>query len=178
MSKPRDPEPVRLFVSVIASGPGLLEAAIRELAARYGDPDFVSEILPFDYTDYYAAEMGPGLMRRFLSFERLIRPEELPAVKLETITLEERFSEGGARKVNIDPGYLAKQHLILATAKGYDHRPYLEQGIYADLTLVYRKESYRPLDWTYPDYRAERTIEMLNALRRRYRMQLTGRQMA
>ena len=172
MSKPKDPDPVKLFVSVIAAGPGLLETAIREMAARYGDPDYVSEILPFDYTDYYAAEMGAALIRRFLSFERLIRPEELPAVKLEAIALEEKFSEGGARKVNIDPGYLARQHFILATAKGYDHRPYLGQGIYADLTLVYRRESYRPLDWTYPDYRAERTIGMLNGLRGRYRMQM------
>ena len=172
MSKPREPDPVKLFVSVIAAAPDLLETAIRELAMRYGDPDYVSEILPFDYTDYYAAELGVTLTRRFVTFERLMRPEELPAIKLEAIALEEKFSEDGARRVNIDPGYLAKQHFILATAKGYDHRPYLGQGIYADLTLVYRKESYRPLDWTYPDYRAEGTIGMLNGLRRRYRMQL------
>ncbi len=120
---------------------------------RHGDPDYVSEILPFDYTNYYAAEMGQSLVRRFVAFDRLIRPEELPAVKLETNALEGRLSEGGARRVNIDPGYVAKQHFILATGKGFSHRPYIGQGIYADLTLVYRKETYRPLEWTYPDYR-------------------------
>ena len=172
MSKPRIPDPVKLFASVLAGEAAQLAEAVRELAMRYGAPDYVSEVLSFDYTDYYADEMGPSLLRRFVAFEGLIRPEELPAIKLETNRLEERFSEGGARRVNIDPGYLAKQHIILATGKGFAHRPCIGQGIYADLTLVYRKETYRPLEWTYPDYRAERTVGMLNGLRKRYVMQL------
>ena len=173
MSKPREPEPVKLFVSVLAGDAGLLEAVIRELAERHGNPDYVSEILPFAYTNYYAAEMGPNLVRRFITFGGLIGPEELPAIKLETNALESHLSGGGARQVNVDPGYVAKQHFILATGKGFSHRPYLGQGIYADLTLEYRKETYRPLEWTYPDYRSEQTIGMLNGLRRRYRIQLT-----
>ena len=69
MSKPREPEPVKLFVSVLAGDAGLLEAIIRELAKGHGDPDYVSEILPFAYTNYYAAEMGPTLVRRFIAFD-------------------------------------------------------------------------------------------------------------
>jgi len=172
MSKPREPEPVKLFASVLAGEAGLLADAVRELAMRYGAPDYVSEVLSFDYTNYYTAEMGSSLIRRFVSFAGLIRPEELPAVKLYTNALEEKLLESGARRVNIDPGYMALQHFILATGKGFDHRPYIGRGIYADLTLVYRKETYRPLEWTYPDYRAERTIGMLNGLRKRYMMQL------
>ena len=172
MSRPKEPDPVKLFVSVIAADRGLLAETIGRLARHFGEPDYVSEVLPFDYTDYYAAEMGGALLRRFVSFERLIRPDELPAAKLFTNGLEEEFREGGARRVNIDPGYVARQHFILATGKGFSHRPYLGRGIYADLTLEYRKETYRPFEWTYPDYRAERTIGMLNGLRRRYRMQL------
>ncbi len=163
---------MKLFVSILAGEAALLTETIRELAMRYGTPDYVSEVLSFDYTNYYAAEMGQSLLRRFVAFEGLIRPEELPAIKLETNRLEERFSEGGDRRVNIDPGYVAKQHFILATGKGFAHRPYIGQGIYADLTLVYRKETYRPLEWTYPDYGAERTIGMLNGLRQRYMIQL------
>jgi hypothetical protein len=173
MSKPKEPEPAKLFVSVLAADRGLMAEAIGNLAGHFGQPDFVSEVLPFDYTDYYAAEMGEGLVRRFVTFERLIRPEELPAVKLCTNALEGTFTGGGgARRVNIDPGYVARQHFILATGKGYSHRPYVGRGIYADLTLEYRKDTFRPLEWTYPDYRAERTIGILNALRRRYGIQL------
>ncbi len=173
MSKPRNPEPVKLFASILAGEAGLLADTIREMAMGHGDPDYISELLSFDYTNYYASEMGPSLVRRFVTFDRLIRPEELPVIKLETNDLEERLSGGGARRVNVDPGYVAKQHFILATGKGFAHRPYIGQGIYADLTLVYRQETYRPLEWTYPDYRAERTIGMLNGLRRRYMIQLT-----
>lgn len=173
MSKPREPDPVKLIVSVIAADRGRMAEVIGELAGRFGEPDFVSEVLPFDYTDYYAAEMGPELVRRFVTFGRLIRPEELPAVKRCTNALEEKYTgSGGTRRVNIDPGYVARQHFILATGKGYSHRPYLGQGIYADLTLEYRKGTFRPLEWTYPDYRAERAIGMLNALRRRYKIHL------
>jgi len=178
LSKPREPDPVKLFVSVIAVDRGRMAEVIGELAGAFGQPDFVSEVLPFEYTDYYTAEMGTGLVRRFVTFERLIRPEELPAVKLCTNALEERFSEGGARRVNIDPGYVARQHFILATGKGYSHRPYIGRGIYADLTLEYRRETYRPFVWTYPDYRAPETLEMLNGLRKRYVMQLKNRQKA
>jgi len=178
LSKPREPDPVKLFVSVIAADRGRMAEVIGELAGAFGQPDFVSEVLPFEYTDYYTAEMGTGLVRRFVTFERLIGPEELPAVKLCTNALEERFSEGGARRVNIDPGYLARQHFILATGKGYSHRPYIGRGIYADLTLEYRRETYRPFEWTYPDYRAPETLEMLNGLRKRYVIQLKNRQTA
>ncbi len=172
MSRPKEPEPVKLFVSLIASGRGLLDEAVRELAAQHGRPDFVSEVLEFDYTTYYDDEMGPALTRRFITFAELIRPDELPDVKLRTNDLEENWSEGGSRRVNIDPGYLARQHFILATGKGFAHRPYVGKGIYADLTLFFRRETYRPLEWTYPDYRSEGVIGMLNTLRKRYVKQL------
>jgi len=74
--------------------------------------------------------------------------------------------------VNIDPGYVAAAHLILATGKGYDHRPYLRSGIYADLTLVYRAGAFRPLPWTYPDYAAPETLAIIQSVRRKYLGQL------
>jgi hypothetical protein len=76
--------------------------------------------------------------------------------------------------VNIDPGYLAKAHLILATGKGYSHRPYLRDGIYADLTLMYQDKSFRTLPWTYPDYAGDQMQGMLLRIRERYLLQLRG----
>jgi len=71
--------------------------------------------------------------------------------------------------VNIDPGYIALEHVILATTKGYAHRIYLKNGIYADLTLIYRDGTYRPLDWTYPDYAEKDTISLFNRWRDYYK---------
>ncbi len=73
--------------------------------------------------------------------------------------------------MNIDPGYLSPAHLILATGKGYTHRPYLRDGIYADVTLVYRDGAFHSLPWTYPDYAAVGTRTMLQGIRAKYMAQ-------
>ena len=51
------------------------------------------------------------------------------------------------RKINIDPGYISLGNLVLATGKPFAHRPYLGSGIYADLTLVYQRGGFHPLEW-------------------------------
>jgi hypothetical protein len=175
MSKPQPPEAVKLIASLLSGDERLLGDAVQALSERYGRADFISAPAPFTYTDYYEKEFGGSLIRRFVAFERLIRPEALPDVKIWTNALEKRLSAEGLRRVNIDPGYLAKAHLILATGKGYTHRPYLREGIYADLTLTYRDKSFHPLPWTYPDYAGGEVIGMLTRIRDKYLLQLKGK---
>lgn len=172
MSRPTPAPPVKLVVSIIAPSAGRLNDTVNRLSALYGQPDFVSSQMPFDYTDYYYPEMGEKLVRRFLSMESLIRPETLPDIKLATNRIEQESAAEGCRQVNIDPGYLSQAHLILATGKGYTHRPYLRDGIYADLTLVYQGKKFCTLPWTYPDYADVQQIAMLAAIRTRYLLQL------
>lgn len=172
MSKPADAPPVKLFFSVIAPASKIVNNVMSRLSALYGQPDFISAQMPFDYTDYYCPEMGERLVRRFLSMEQLIRPESLPDVKLATNELEKESMRDHRRLMNIDPGYLSLAHLILATGKGYTHRPYLRNGIYADLTLIYQGKKFCPLPWTYPDYADERQLAMLSMIRGRYLIQL------
>ncbi len=147
---------------------------MQALSERYGRADFISAPAPFTYTDYYEKEFGGSLIRRFAAFERLIRPETLPDVKIWTNALEMRLAAEGRRRVNIDPGYLAKAHLILATGKGYTHRPCLREGIYADLTLIYQKGAYQKLPWTYPDYQEPALLHFLGVLREKMRFQRQG----
>ncbi len=172
MSKPGTAEPVKLVFSVFAKETELLNKTIEILSSDYGQPDFVSAVVPFDYTNYYCAEMGHGLVRRFLSMERLIRPEALPDIKLATNEIENKSALDLRRRVNIDPGYISKAHLILATGKAYTHRPYLRDGIYADLTLVYQGKKFCSLPWTYPDYADEKQLIMLSKIRAKYLLQL------
>ena len=110
MSKPNSAEPVKLFFSVLAVTAELLDETVSELSALYGEADFVSEQMPFGYTDYYKPEMGMALVRRFLSMEKLIRPETLPDIKLTTNELGEKSALSCSRQVNIDPGYLECHH--------------------------------------------------------------------
>ena len=172
MSRPGQAEPVKLVFSVFAKDTSLLNETIEILSSSYGQPDFVSAIQLFNYTDYYDSEMGDGLVRRFLSMEKLIRPEHLPDIKLATNEVENKSASELRRQVNIDPGYISKSHLILATGKAYTHRPYLRDGIYADLTLVYQGKKFCALPWTYPDYADEKQLLMLSKIRAKYLLQL------
>jgi hypothetical protein len=168
MGTAAEPRPVKLLVSLITADDRLMSEAVAILAKRYGEIDFESEDLPFDFTSYYALEMGAGLYRRLVTFGPLIPRESLVRIKGETNELEATFAVNGKRRINIDPGYISAEHLILATTKGYTHRPYLGQGIYADLTLIYRSGEFHPLEWTYPDYASHEMRHILAGIRRRY----------
>jgi hypothetical protein len=90
MGTAKRPQPVKLIASLFSGHRALLEVARDQLQAIFGAIDFQSEILPFDHTDYYAAEFGPDLERLILAFERLIDPGALSAVKTQTNQLEAR----------------------------------------------------------------------------------------
>ena len=136
-----------------------------KLEKRFGRVDFQSDPLDFNYTTYYEKEMGSGLKRRFISFSKLIPIEDLYRIKLYTNRLEARFLDSGARQVNIDPGYVDLAKLVLASTKDYAHRIYLRKGIFAEITLSYRNNSFVFNDWTYPDYRSQEYIDIFNKIR-------------
>jgi hypothetical protein len=86
-------------------------------------------------------------------------------IKLWSDELEGKGTVGGQRKVNIDPGYICLEQVMLATGKNYIHRIYLDRGVFANLTLIYEKGSFKAIPWTFPDYSEDKTIEMFNKLR-------------
>jgi hypothetical protein len=176
MGKPKEPQPAKLFMSFIASENDTFHQGLKELYSAFGRNDTISERFPFDFTDYYSGEMGKPLFRHFITFERLISIPTLPDIKQATNRLEEKCAApNGNRRINIDPGYICLEHVILATTKGYTHRPYLRDGIYADLTLIFRDKSFHPLEWTYPDYRRGEIITLFNQFRKKYLEDLRGR---
>jgi hypothetical protein len=172
MSRPRPAQSVKLVISIFSATWRDIGATINTLAAHFGEPDFISGGTLFDETDYYEAEMGKALVRRLVSFERPVRPEALPDIKCLTNQIEGQYAREDQRLVNIDPGYISPSHLILATGKGYSHRPYLREGIYADLTLIFSNGTFRPLPWTYPDYAGHPMVGLLNRLREKYLLDL------
>jgi hypothetical protein len=168
MSIPKEPPKVKLISSLFSPDEDLLGGVMQEMETHFGPADWKSEKLIFDRTRYYANEMGWPLYRRFISFSRLIAPDALVDVKLLTNTLENRHLAKERRTINIDPGYISLERLILASGKNYIHRIYLGRGIYADLTLVYHAGTFKPLPWTYPDYADEKVIKYFNTLRAEY----------
>ncbi len=169
MSIPRPAPPV-LLVAAVTWSPEVAEAGIvARLEDVWGPISTMGPAFCFDdYTEYYAEEMGAGLTKRILAFAEPVRPEHLADIKLRSNELE-RFwhTAEGARRVNIDPGYLCALTLVLASGKPSAYRIYLRDGIWAEITLRYERGSYAPLSTTYPDFRAAETIAFLNSLRPR-----------
>lgn len=174
MSNPREAEDVKLISSLFSPQNELIDKVIVELEKLFGPIDWISSELFFDRTKYYAKEMGWPLHRRFISFKNLIRSEDIVDTKLATNKVENKYLQDGKRRVNIDPGYVSLERLILATGKNYTHRIYLSKGIYADLTLIFQGGNFRPLEWTFRDYTGPEIIGFFNDIRERYKGQIRG----
>jgi hypothetical protein len=172
MGEVRERQPVKFIASLLTGNLLLLPDVKQALEQEIDGIDFASPVLPFSATDYYEEEFGPNLQREIVSFTKLRDMADLAVVKRLTNDLEMRWAIGDCRKVNIDPGYIALGKFVLATTKDRDHRIYIGQGIFAEVTLSYRAGSFKAREWTYPDYASPQYVELLNALRNEYRLQL------
>jgi hypothetical protein len=172
MSRPQPALPGKLVIGVFLKEKTLFEKVAEDLCKKFGKIEMISPWFDFNFTDYYASEMGGPLFRRMLVFQELIEQEWLAQCKLQTNALEMTYSKGTHRCVNIDPGYLLHERFVLATGKNYSHRIYIGHGIYADLTLIYRGGDFQSLPWTYPDYSAEPMRRFLIQVRNKYALNI------
>jgi len=156
----------KLIAGIMYSYEGEYERAVKGLKAEFGATEAESDAFPFDFTDYYSQEMGTGLQKRFLCFKEPVARDRLRDVKAFTNALEARFSVEGKRRVNIDPGYVTKDNLIMASTKERGHRIYLGRGIYAEVTLIFRKQKCVIPPWTYPDYRTKLARDFFLGIRK------------
>lgn len=168
---------VKLIIGMLSAFPDIFTQVEKCLADQFGPIDYTSLVFPFNFTTYYNEEMGSGIKRKFLSFQKLIDPGRLSSIKVWTNQLETKFATTFKnlqvkRPINLDPGYLTSSKLILATTKDYSHRIYLSKGIYAEVTLYYQKGKYQPWPWTYPDYQTTEYLAFFEKIRKIYLSQL------
>jgi len=153
----QEPRPVKLIVGILASDERCLAAAREGVLGALGPADLFSEVWAFDQTDYYADELGPRVLRQFVSIEQLIDPGDLADVKHRTNEMERQLAATLAmpfpRPVNLDPGVVEPSKLILASTKNFAHRIYIGRKMYAEVTLVFDKGQWRLLPYTFPDYK-------------------------
>ncbi|MBI5206621.1 MAG: DUF4416 family protein [Candidatus Firestonebacteria bacterium] len=172
MGEIRYPVKAKLVIPVLYSSSEIFTNICKELTEIYGDMDYISPIINFNFTDFYNKEMGIPIFRIILSFQTLIDSEELLDIKVKTNELEKKSSVCNERKINLDPGYLDLSKFVLATTKNYSHRIHLGKGIFAECTLVYRNKTFMPWEWTYMDYRSEEYINIFNKIRKIYKEQI------
>lgn len=162
-------EPKGLPVLGIITGDlNLVPIVLERISEQFGQVLTKSPVIDFNFTNYYEKELGRNLSRLWTSHTKYWRLSEIAALKTGTNQLEkEFFTTGGLRRINLDPGIITLVNLILLTTKNYSHRIYLKDGIYAEVTLLFRNKSFEPLAWTYPDYRTETAINFFNEVRKR-----------
>ncbi len=172
----KEPNPVKLIVGILASDERCLNAARDAVLASLGAADLVSEAWTFDQTDYYSKEIGPDVLRQFVSIGELVPPGVLADVKHRTNAIEQELAKTLAtpypRPVNLDPGVIEPSKLILASTKNFAHRIYLGKQMYAEVTLVFDKGQWRTLPYTFPDYYRPEYHEFLSLARTRLVEQL------
>ena len=165
MGCPRKPLPVKLIISIFGQKSDLFEILEKVLINKFGLIDFRSEIFDFNQTQYYEKEFGINLKRRFISFKKLIIPDNLWKIKAITNRLEKKFTKNNKRQFNLDPGYITQANLILASTKEYSHRIYIKRSIHQEVTLIFKDETFWPLPWTYPDYQSKEYIDLFIKIR-------------
>ena len=129
--------------------------------------------LDFTQTEFYNRQMGVGLRKQLYAFEPGFDLARLPACKVASNGWEEEVAAAEnwdvERPVNIDPGYVTEAKLVLATTKDRDHRLYLGDGIFGEVTLHYRQGQWHSRPWTYPDYQLPEYHKFLDECRQRLR---------
>jgi hypothetical protein len=172
----RDPQPVKLIIGILAANETALAATVKAISKSFGVIDLASDVWPFTQTDYYKDELGPNALRQFVTLEKLIDPGKLAQIKHDTNSLEQQLADSLKlslpRPVNLDPGFIEPSKLVLASTKNFSHRIYIGNKMFAEVTLMYEKGSWRHFEYTFPDYRQSCYQNFLTKVRCRLMEQL------
>jgi len=179
MSELRLVEPVVRTCAIISRHTAAHRWAIERLTQAWG-PRLESTGPSIFPARFYQDTMGDGLTKVVIAMESLADPGGLADWKTSTNAWEAEYAAKSnhdeSRPVNLDPGYVSQAKLILATIKDRDHRIYLRDGIFAEVTLNYMGGRWVHHRWTYPDYRTEEVADFAMRCRNRLRthLQATG----
>jgi hypothetical protein len=170
------PKPGLLIVAAFSRHEEALVWAKGRIEREWGEVLLASDVFDFTETEYYAKEMGEGLKKVFFVVEGPFATETLPERKLATNGWEQEYAglrpRTEIRPLNLDPGYVTEAKLVLATTKDRDHRLYLGQGIFGEVTLTWRRGEWASHPWTYADYQRADVQAFLTQVRERLRERL------
>ncbi len=142
------------------------DRSILNKLSQYNNVFKKTDVYDFIFSDYYNREFGSPLYKELWVMNKYTNGFNDYELKIKSIEVEQHFLKNGKRQINIDPGLVSLSHIILFSTKFVSHRIPLNQGIYAEIELIYENGSYRPLKWTYPDFRTPFIIDFFNKLRK------------
>lgn len=164
--------PVKQFAAVLYHPEVDLERVYEMMEGVFSPIDYKGEYFPFVESDYYASEMGEGLLRGIVSFRNLVGPGELAAAKIRARELEDTLRQEGGRTVNIDIGYLDMFKVVLASFKGRSNKIYLSDEVWADWIMYFESGEFKTFFWSFPDFKSGIYDNSLKDIRSNYKIQL------
>ncbi|WP_146533626.1 DUF4416 family protein [Rubripirellula reticaptiva] len=176
MSQIRLVEPVVRICAVITRYRDAMDWAIERISPYWGPVTATSDSVPFEAGGFYDASMGVGLTKTLIAFGDYQDPGGLADWKVQTNLWESDYAALGrhdeTRPINLDAGYFSQAKLVLATIKDRDHRIYLRDGIFAEVTLNYVGKRWVHHRWSYPSYRTTEVATFALRLRADLRQHL------
>lgn len=155
--KPATTSTAKLLIGIMFSDKKRYSNAVNDLKSKFGDIEAESREYEFSkITDYYADEMGKSIFKKFIVFENKIDKNDLAGIKLFTTAIEDKYRKYKKRKINIDPGYLSNDALVLASfKKGTNYKEQISEKVYAHKVLEFKENKAIAFWHTFPDYRRE-----------------------
>lgn len=166
-----------MIIAVMYSDKGIYSSCKNDLVSLYGEVERETEEYDFDkFTKYYAGEMGSGLVKRFLIFNKPledislgVKPidkkplkNKIKKIKNKTTEIEEKYSKDGKRRINLDPGYLSSDELVLASfKKGTNYKEDVGDGIYLHKVLEFNGDNVGTYWHTFPDYKEYKELFLM-----------------
>ncbi len=176
MGHPSEAPLVKPICGLLLTEPTIPVKFLDELTGILGPVQHCSELRKWEFSRYYAREMGEPLWRAFVIFGELRSAGEVVEWKLATNQLEQRWACQGRRRINADPGYVSLGNVVLVSTKNAAHRIYLGQGIFGEVTLLFQSGTFRALPTTYPDYAQPDVYQLLLDARKHLLTQFRNRQ--
>lgn len=176
MADVRFVEPVVRFCAVITRHEWARRWGIERIAEVWGAAHVTSAEIPFEAGGYYTSTMGPELQKTLVAFGDFADPADLADWKHQTNAWEAECAAQAKsdepRPLNLDAGYVTQAKLVLATTKDRDHRIYLRDGMFAEVTLTYVGKRWHHHRWSYPSYRTDEVARFAGDCRARLREHL------
>ncbi|RKX30071.1 MAG: hypothetical protein DRP47_00075 [Candidatus Zixiibacteriota bacterium] len=169
MVRIQKPPPGRLVVSIIYSSIDALADSLRVIEHKFSKVECETIEIPCSSQERYREEMGDNLQRRFFSFEQPVACDTLPMIKATCYKIETMFSDCVRdyyfRTVNIDPGILTPDKLVMASHREYNYRLYLGSGVFAQIELIHSQGQFKRLPWTNLDYCHDEAMDLFYRVR-------------
>lgn len=145
-----------------------LKDVLKELS-QISDVLCLSEVFYFEnLQNYYSKEMGLPLFKLYTFAKSLMEDIDILYLKEQTMKIEKLFSINNNRVFNIDPGYINKQHLILASSKERGARIHIGKHIFLEMEYIYLFKEFKHFFWTYKDYKQKEVKAFFEQARKYY----------